>query len=108
MNRDSLAHPRRLPDGGRQFDLGVLVRGDEPLVTNRIGPGFINLDEIRTLFKLLTNHLDQLGDAVGIGSVRKHMLGWIVVNGIFVAAENVYGIPADAQPRTGNSSLIDG
>ena len=51
---------------------------------------------------------DQLGGVVRIIGVGEHVLRGVVADGVFVAAENIDGIAADAQARPGNQPIIDG
>ena len=50
----------------------------------------------------------QFVGVVGVGRVGKHVLLGIVADGVFVAAENVDGIAADAHARAGDEAVIDG
>jgi hypothetical protein len=52
--------------------------------------------------------LDELVGRVGVVGVGENMLRGIEAVGVFVAAEDVDGVAADAQARTGDESLIDG
>ncbi len=57
---------------------------------------------------LLAHDFDELLGGVGVVGVREHVLRGIVAVGVFVAAEDVDGVAADAQARPGNQALVDG
>ena len=108
VDGDALADARGFGDGGGEFGFGVLVRRGEMAVAKRVVAGFVDLDEIGAFFELLANDGDEFGGVVGVGGVRENVLRGIEADGVFVAAENVDGVAADAQARAGNSPLIDG
>ena len=76
--------------------------------TIRVRAGLVDLDEVGALLHLLAHDRDDLLGVVGVVGVRQHVLRGIEVIGVLVAAQNVDGVAADAQPRPGNQSLIDG
>ena len=45
---------------------------------------------------------------VGIVRVGQNVLLRVVADGVFVAAEDVDGVAADAQPRAGNAAFVNG
>ncbi len=47
-------------------------------------------------------------DVVGVGGVGENVLLGIEADGVFVAAENVDGVAADAQARAGDEAVVDG
>ncbi len=69
--------------------------------------GLINLGEVRAFLKLLPHHRHQLRGIVRVIGIGQHVLRRIVADGVFVPAQDVDGIPADAQPRTRDQTLID-
>ena len=71
-------------------------------------PGFVDLDEVRAFLELLADHGDEFGGVVGVRRVRENALLGIVADGVFVAAENIDGVAADAQTRPGDQAVIDG
>ena len=96
-------HHRRAELLGR-----VLVRRVQFAIDQFVFPRFVNLGEVRSLLVLLAHHLHQLLGGVGIIGIRKHVLRGVVLVRVLVAAEDVDGIPADAQPRPRNNPLVDG
>ena len=68
----------------------------------------INLDKVRALLELLPNHGNQLAGVVGVSGVGRDVLGGIEVDGVFMAAENAYGVAAHRHARAGNQSRVDG
>ena len=68
-------------------------------------PGLVDLGEVGTFLVLLAHHLDELLGGVGVVGVGEHVLRRVVAIGIFVPAEDIDGIAADAQPRPGNDAL---
>jgi hypothetical protein len=56
---------------------------------------------------LLAHDFDDLVGGVGVVGVGEDVLGGVEVVGVFVAAEDVNGIAADAQAGTGDEALID-
>ena len=57
---------------------------------------------------LRAHHLNKLVGGVGVVGVRQHVLRGIVAVGVLVAAQNVDGVAADAQPRAWNQPRVDG
>ena len=94
-------------DCGFEFGLCVLINRGEASVANDVWPGLIDLDEIGALFELFANRGHDFGGIVGIGGIRQHVLRRVEMIGVFMSAENVDGVPADAQARSGHEALID-
>ena len=97
-----------LRDCGGEFVFGVLVGRGEFSVREGVCAGFVNFDEVRAFFELLADYGDEFGGIVGVGGVGEDVLLRVVADGVFVAAENVDGVAADAQARAGNLAVIDG
>ena len=57
---------------------------------------------------LLADDFDKLFGGVGVVGVGEHVLRGVVADGVFVAAEDVDGVAADAQARAGDEALVDG
>ena len=57
---------------------------------------------------MLAHDFDEFGNAVGVGGVGEYALIGVEVDGVFVAAEQVDGVAADAQARAGDQALVDG
>ena len=108
MNRDGCAQPPRLFDGSGQLRLGVLVRGVQRAVDHSILAGLVDLGKVRAFLVLLSHDFHKLLSGVGVVGIGKHMLGGVVADGVLVAAENVDGVAAHAQPGAENESLVDG
>src|SRR5580658_6219031 len=79
-----------------QFGLGVLIRRRKMTARRRVFPRLVDFDEIRAFFELLADHPDQFVSTIRIGCVRKHMLFRVEVVGVFMSAEDIDRIPADA------------
>ena len=75
---------------------------------DRVAAGLVDLDEVGAFLELLADHGDEFVGVVGVGGVGENVLLGIVADGVFVAAENVDGVAADAQARAGNQAVIDG
>ena len=95
-------------DGGAEFGFRVLERRREVAVAKRVRACFVDLDEIGAFFYLLADYGDEFGGVVGVGGVGQDVLLGIVADGVFVPAENVDGVAADAQARAGDLAAIDG
>ncbi len=108
MDRDSLAYAGRLVHRRSKLGFGVLIRCGEFSVSERIAPGLVDLDEVGAQLKLLADHAHQLGGVVGIGRVRQNMLLGIEAVRVFMAAQDIDRIAADAEARAGNQALVDG
>jgi hypothetical protein len=78
------------------------------VVTDGVRAGLVDFDEVRAFFELVADCGNQFGGVVGVGGVREHVLRRVVAIGVFVAAENVDGVAADAQARAWDQTLIDG
>ena len=74
----------------------------------RIRSGFVNFDEIGAFLHLLANDGHDFRGIVSVGGVREDVLLGIVMNSIFMAAENVDGIAADPQARARDCAMVDG
>ena len=57
---------------------------------------------------MLANYGDEFRGVVRVGGVGKNVLLGVVADGVFVTAENIDGVAADAQARAGNLTAIDG
>ena len=101
-----LAHARASCTAAAEFGFGVLIRRGEVAVAHRIAAGLVDLDEVRAFLELLrgSRRTSSLG-IVGVGGVGEHALFGIVVDGVFVAAQNIDGVAADAQARARESCL---
>ena len=105
---DASAEPVCFLDRRGQLRLGVLVGSMQHSVNHAVRPGLVDLGEVRAFLVLLAHHRNDLVCGVGIVGVRQHMLRGIEAVCVLVPAEDVNGVAADAQPRSGNESLIDG
>ena len=108
MDGNAGAQAMRLFDRCRQLRLGVLVGRMQLAVNHCVFPRLVNLDEVGAFLMLLADDLDELVNGVGVVGVGKHVLRGVVVNGVFVAAQDVDGVAADAQARAQDQPLIDG
>jgi hypothetical protein len=77
-------------------------------IDDLVRAGLVNFDEVGAFLELAANHGDEFGGAVGICRVREDVLRGIEADGVFVAAEKIYSIAADAQARAGDQTLVDG
>ena len=57
---------------------------------------------------MLANYGYEFCGVVSVGGVGKYVLLGVVADGVFVTAENVNGVAADAQARAGDLAAIDG
>ena len=57
---------------------------------------------------LCADDLDQLVGGVGVVGVGQHVLGGVVADGVFVAAQDADGVAADAHSRPGDEPCVDG
>ena len=64
--RRRAAQPRGFFNGGLQLLLGVLIRRGELSVFDRVCAGFVDLDEVRAFFELLTHDGHEFVGAVGV------------------------------------------
>jgi len=96
-----------LGDGLRQLRLGVFHDAMKLTVLKEVGAGFVDLDEVRPVLDLLANDAHQFIAGIGVGGVGKHVLLGVEVECVFVAAENVDGVPTDAQARSWDKSLVN-
>ena len=92
MNAHVRSKPARLLNRRCQLRLGVLVGRVQHTIDHRVRPGLVNLHKVRAFFVLLPDHFHKLLGIVGIVGVREHVLRWIEVVSVFVAAQNVDGI----------------
>jgi len=65
-------------------------------------------DEVGPFLELLADNGHQFGSAIRVRGVREDVLFRIVVDSVFVAADNADRVAADAQTRPGNEPLVDG
>ena len=107
MDGDAVPGARGLADGGAEFVFRVLEGSGEVTACDRVSAGLVNFDEIRAFLELFSDDGNEFAGIIGVGGVREHVLLRVVADGILVSAENVDGVTADAQPRTGNLILID-
>ena len=63
--------------------------------------GFVDLDEVGAVFDLLADDVHDSSALLGVGGVREDTLFGVVTDGVFMAAEDVDGITADAQRGPG-------
>lgn len=108
VDGDALAGASCFFNGGSELVFGILKGRDEVAIDKRIATCFINLDEVGTFFNLFANGGDKLAGVVRVIGVGENVLRGIEMVGVFVTAENVDGIAADAQARAGNFATIDG
>ena len=108
VDRDALADARGFVDAAVEFGFGVLIGRGKFAIDDGVRAGFVDLDEVRAFFELLADHGDEFGGVVGVRGIGENVLRGIVADGVFVAAENIDGIAADAQARAGNQPVIDG
>ncbi len=94
--------------GGSELCFGVLIRRVQLAVDERVSASLIHLDEVGAFLYLLANHFDNLLGTVGVVGVGEYMLRGIEVIGVFVSAEDVDGVAADAQAWPGNQPTVDG
>ena len=97
----------RLGYGRGQLRFGVLDDGVKLAVFEEVAAGFINLDKVGAVLNLLADHGHQLIGSVGVGGIGEHVLLGVEVERVFVAAQDVDGVTAKAQPRPGNKPLVD-
>jgi hypothetical protein len=99
----------RLPPPPRQFGFAVLIRRGRTGRRASGRPGLVNLDEVRAFLeccsRITVTSSAALLAYVGVG---QHMLRRIVADSVFVPAQNIDGIAADAQPWAGNQPMING
>ena len=95
-------------NGGSELRFGVLEGRGELAVLDGVGAGFVNFDEVGTFFGLLAKDSDEFVGGVGVIGVGENVLGGIEADGVFMAAENVDGVAADAQTGAGNLAAVDG
>src|SRR5579872_1016943 len=107
MDRNSSTGSGSLVHCCCELGLGVLIGSREFAIANRVLASLVNLDEVRSFLHLLADHFSQLIGAVCVRGVRKHVLRGIVLINITATTENVDGVAADPQTRSGNKSLID-
>ena len=107
MNRDALAHASGFVHRGGQLGFAELIRRGEDAAAHRIGAGLVDFREVGAQLVLFAHHCDQLVRIIGPGGVGQNVLLGIVADGVFVAAENIDGIAANAQARARNEALID-
>ena len=88
--------------------LGVLVGRVQNAVDHAVGAGLVDLGEVGALLVLLAHDFDDLLGGVGVVGVGEHVLRGVEVDGVFVAAQDVDGVAADAQAGAGDEALIDG
>ncbi len=108
VHRDNRAKTMRFFNRGGQLRGSVLVRRAQDAVNHVVGAGLVDLREVGALLVLLSHHFDNLLGGVGVVGIGEHVLRGIVAIGIFVSAQQVDGVAADAQARPGNKSLVDG
>src|SRR5215475_13627286 len=108
VNGDMFACASGFFDGSGELGLGVLIWRGQLTVADRVGAGFVDLDEVGAFLELLANHSEELLSGIGIRGVRKHVLLGIETVGVFVTAENIDGITADAEAKTGDEAGVDG
>jgi hypothetical protein len=72
-----------------------------------IGAGFVDFDEVGVFLQLLADHGHQFRGIVGVSGIRKYVLFWIEMEGVFVSTKNINGISTDPQPRSGDQSLVN-
>src|SRR6185437_4012135 len=108
MNRYPLAGAGGFFDGSAKLGFRVLIGGGKVAIAKRVRARFINFYEIRAFLELLAYDGDELGSVIRESGVGKDVLFGVEAVGIFVAAEDVDGIPADTQARAGNFAVIDG
>ncbi len=108
VHADDGAEALRFFDRGGQLRLGVLVGRVQHAIHHGVWAGLVHLDEVRTLLVLLADDFDNLVAGVGVVGVGEHVLRGVEVVGVFMAAENVDGVGADAHARTGNDAGVDG
>ena len=77
-------------------------------VDERVAARFVHFDEIGAFFDLFADGGDDFVDIIRVIGVGENVLRGIEMIGVFVAAENVDGVAADAQARAGNFAAIDG
>jgi hypothetical protein len=108
VNGYAFAQPGSFLHCSRHFGFGVLIRRCIDAIEQGIAASLVDFDEIRAFLELLPDYANQLRRAVGIGGIRKNALIGIVVNRVFVPADDTDRISADAQARPRDEPLIDG
>ncbi len=94
--------------GRRQLRFSVLDDGVKLAVFEVVAAGFVDLDKVGAVLDLLADDGHQLIGSVGVGGIGEHVLLGVEVERVFVATQDVDGIAAKAQPRSGNKPLVNG
>ena len=108
MNSHSPSEARGFFHRSFKLRFSVLIGSRKFSLVDRVRSRLINLDEVRAFFELLTYDRDQFVGVVGVVGIGQNVLRWVITDGVFVSAENVDGVAAEAQPRAGDPSFIDG
>ena len=108
VDADVGADPLGLFHRRGQLRLGVLVRRVEFAVDHAIRPGFVDFEEIRALLVLFAHGFNDLFGIVGAVGIGEHVLFGVESVGVFVPAQDVDSVGADAHARPGNDAFIDG
>jgi hypothetical protein len=108
VNGDHGAEAMRFSHGGGELRLSVLVGRVQTAVDDCVFAGLVDLGEVGALLVLLADHFDELLDGVGVVGIREQVLRRVEAVGIFVTAQNVDGVAADAHAGPKNEAMIDG
>ena len=108
VDADGDAEAMSFSNGGGELLRSVLVGRVEDAVNHLVGAGLVDLDEAGALLVLLADDFDELLGGVGVVGVGEDVLCGVEADGVFVSAENVDGVAADAQAWSGNEALVDG
>src|SRR5438067_5001950 len=90
-----------------QLSFCVLIGRRKRSVAQFVAAGFVHLDEIGPFLELLADDLNDFFRSVRIRSVRQNVLCRVVLDRIFMSAEDVDRISTDAQPRSGDEASIN-
>ena len=94
-------------NGGGQFGLGVLVGRMQSAVNHAVGAGLVDFREVGAFLVLRADDRDELVCGVGVVGVGENVLRGIEAVGVFVAAEDINGVAADAQAGARDEALVD-
>ena len=84
------------------------IRRGELAAGQRVAARLVDLDEVRALLELAADDADQFERIVGLRGVGQHPLLRVIADRVFVAAQDIDRVAADAQPGARNGAGVDG
>lgn len=94
-------------DGGGELGFVVLIGRGEGAFYKMVSAGLVDFGEVCAFLALFAHRGEDFVCGVSYVGVGEDMLGGVVTDGVFVAAEDVDGVAGDSHTRAGDEAVVD-